>query len=175
MKRAGCPHFKEVWVIEALKGRYVVRSKTGQEFKIKLPRSATPLGSLKTGERLLINEQFLQGLETGQALRVGTAYTVIDNYESIVNEAKSGGGRSSPPALSEFIIRVIATGRTREALLGDLEEKYERDCRSVGVSRARWHYRAEVCRTAFPILRRTLGKIGGAALFSELIHWWLGN
>ena len=164
-------------MVQSGRGKTIVRSEAGQEYTIKLPRSGSLTGFLKPGNRLIINERVLQGLEPGQSLRVGmpNAYTVIDNYESIISDARSASGSPLPPALSELTIRVVATGRTRDALLGDLEEKFVNDCRTVGVNRARWRYRAEVLQTALPVLRRTLGRIGGATLIGDLIHWWLGK
>jgi hypothetical protein len=66
--------------------------------------------------------------------------------------------RIEPYPAAEFLITAIVPKRRRDALLGDLEERFARDCEKFDLDRARRRYSAGVAnillRLAWPALKR---------------------
>jgi hypothetical protein len=65
-------------------------------------------------------------------------------------EAKS----PEPPQFAEFCLSLFLSGAKREALIGCLSERFERDCERYGAERARNMYWGAAIRSFWPLLRR---------------------
>jgi hypothetical protein len=63
-----------------------------------------------------------------------------------------------PPKIAEFLLTAMATTRTAEAMVGDLNERFTHDCEKLGRPRAVRLYRARTLRSLAPLLRRAIGK-----------------
>jgi hypothetical protein len=64
-----------------------------------------------------------------------------------------------PPRLAEFLLTVLATSRRTEAMIGDLNEYFTRECEEFGRDRAVRLYWARALRSLGPLLRRAAGKV----------------
>jgi hypothetical protein len=80
---------------------------------------------------------------------------------------------ANPPALAEFLLGALSPKRNAEALLGDLEERFTRDCKSVGTERAQSRYWAAAVRTLLPLAWRALKKAGLSALVAGALRGFL--
>jgi hypothetical protein len=80
----------------------------------------------------------------------------------------------TPPAVAEFLLRLCATSKHRESALGDMNERFARDCVNRGFNRARLLYWAEALRSLFPLAGRLLGRALKWAAVVDTIRRFLG-
>lgn len=59
--------------------------------------------------------------------------------------------RATPPALARWLVGVLAPRREREAVVGDLHERYARKARELGRRRADAWYAEQAIRSAVPL------------------------
>jgi hypothetical protein len=64
-----------------------------------------------------------------------------------------------PPAIAEFSLTILATTRSADAMIGDLNERFARECREFGRDRAVRLYWARTLRSLGPLLWRAIGKV----------------
>jgi hypothetical protein len=88
----------------------------------------------------------------GRFFSVDTRYVLPDN----------------PPALAEWLVALIVPRRRADAVLGDLEERFQRDAASRGLRRARLRYWAEALRSVGPIVWIKAKRLGFLALVAEI-------
>jgi hypothetical protein len=86
------------------------------------------------------------------------------------DEARSQAkvARINPPFAAEWLIALLMSSRRAAALLGDLEEKFNRNIESRGVRRARALYWSEALRSIGPILWAKAKKLGVIAVIAEM-------
>jgi hypothetical protein len=73
-----------------------------------------------------------------------------------------------PPSLAEWLIALLVPQRRSDAVLGDLEEHFQRNIISRGLQRARALYWAETLRSIGPILWMKAKQLGVLALVAEI-------
>jgi hypothetical protein len=66
---------------------------------------------------------------------------------------------TDPPVLAEFLLTLLATTRRADAMIGDLNERFTRECREFGRDRAVRLYWARALRSLGPLLWRAIGKV----------------
>jgi hypothetical protein len=69
---------------------------------------------------------------------------------------------------------LVVTRRQRDAILGDLEERFHEDVRSCGVDRAISRYRAEAFSTVFHLVWPKLKRLGLFALLVSALRRLIG-
>jgi hypothetical protein len=75
---------------------------------------------------------------------------------------------ANPPGLAEWLIILIVPRRRADAVLGDLEERFQRDVGIRGLRRAQLRYWAEALRSTGPILWMKAKRLGFLALVAEI-------
>ena len=75
-----------------------------------------------------------------------------------------------PPLDAEFILHLLLNKDEQDALIGDLIERYGKKCERLGVRRANFWFYAEVCRTAWPLIKRFIAKAGGLIAVGEWLR-----
>lgn len=73
-----------------------------------------------------------------------------------------------PPAAGEFFIALFAPKRRVTAILGDLEERFQRDVESVGPKRARLRYWSHALRSGGPLF---IAKTRNAGIWAIIFRW----
>jgi hypothetical protein len=68
--------------------------------------------------------------------------------------------RSSPPATAAFLLAFIAPKNSAQALLGDLEEIFQKNAERFGDSQARRMYWFEVARSMGPLIWQWIKRMG---------------
>src|SRR5262249_10907529 len=81
-------------------------------------------------------------------------------YEILTQEfqASLAEQANSPPSIAEFLLTALATTRTAEAMIGDLNERFRDERKKFGRSRAIRLYWARALRSLWPLLWRAIGK-----------------
>jgi hypothetical protein len=79
---------------------------------------------------------------------------------------------AEPPRLAESALALFLKGAKGEAVIGDLNERFHRDCRKYGVARARQMYRAQVLRSLWPLAWRAAKRVG---IFVEIVRFFSGS
>jgi hypothetical protein len=77
--------------------------------------------------------------------------------------------RATPPVLAELFISFLAPKNSAQALLGDLQEMFEKNAERYGAKQARWKYWIEVVRSFGPLLWQWLKRVG---FFTVLIDYF---
>lgn len=77
--------------------------------------------------------------------------------------------RSYPPGLAAFLLALIAPEKSAQALLGDLEEVFEKNIARFGERHARKIYWFEVARSMGPLLWRWVKRVG---IFTFLVDYF---
>lgn len=81
-------------------------------------------------------------------LLVGVVLSVLsENRDETVN----------PPKNAELLLLLIVRSDERDAVIGDLIERYRRSHERLGRRRADLYAYGEVCRSLFPFIRRLVG------------------
>jgi len=83
--------------------------------------------------------------------------------------------RKGPPGFAQWLILLLIKGRRADAILGDLDEIFARDCEQHGVKRARWLYRARVLHSIAPLLWVAIKRFGVVAAVADLVRRHLGG
>jgi hypothetical protein len=65
---------------------------------------------------------------------------------------------AKPPRLAEFCLSVFLDKAKSDALLGDLNERFVRDCERFDVDRARRIYLGRALRSLWPLLKRAVAR-----------------
>jgi hypothetical protein len=63
-----------------------------------------------------------------------------------------------PPRAAEFCLSLFLSGDKADALIGDLNERFEQDCERYCVKRAKLIYWARTLRSLWPLLRRAAAR-----------------
>jgi hypothetical protein len=78
------------------------------------------------------------------------------------------------PKFTEFFIALVVPRRQRDAVLGDLEERFHEDLRVLGYDRALWRYRAEAFKTVVLLLWPKLKRLGIVGLLASAFKQYFG-
>ncbi len=84
----------------------------------------------------------------------------LDDAGKIVMSAVVDVARAEPPAAAEWLLGLFTTDETRDALLGDLEERFSADCQRFGQKFARRRYLMAAMRSAGPLMWSRLKRLG---------------
>lgn len=82
---------------------------------------------------------------------------------------------AAPPASAEWLLTLLLKRHRVDALLGDLEELFHRDCGARGDRRARWLYWARVLRSVAPLLWSAIKKAGIFAAVADVARRYLSG
>jgi hypothetical protein len=80
-----------------------------------------------------------------------------------------------PPVLGEALILMLCKKTRAEAVLGDLQERFEGDVASVGRHRAQCRYWFRTLRSVGPLLMAKLRNWGAIAALVELGRRFIGS
>jgi hypothetical protein len=75
-----------------------------------------------------------------------------------VNAGTATQDHREPPKIAEFLLTALLSRARADALTGDLEERFTRDCEELGRRRAVRLYWARTLRSLWPLLRRATAK-----------------
>jgi hypothetical protein len=64
-----------------------------------------------------------------------------------------------PPRVAEFCLSLFLRGDKADALIGDLNERFEQDCERYGAKRAARIYWGRALRSLWPLLRRAAARV----------------
>lgn len=107
-----------------------------------------------SGANVLVQDVVVSGvreltpIEVQDASSANARAAVEDNEDSPITNAMA----LQPPGFAQWLIALTVKPKRADAILGDLSERFERDCRSQGLSRAKWLYRARVLNSIGPLL-----------------------
>jgi hypothetical protein len=73
-----------------------------------------------------------------------------------------------PPLAAEFFIALFAPKRRVMVILGDREERFQRDVETVGPKRARLRYWADALRSGGPLL---VAKMRDVGIWAIIVRW----
>lgn len=80
-----------------------------------------------------------------------------------------------PPAWAESVLTFLTGSRRAEAAIGDMNERFTRECTEVGLSRARLRYSVRTMRSVWPLLKRMFVQLGvWAAVISAVKRYFAG-
>jgi hypothetical protein len=65
---------------------------------------------------------------------------------------------AEPPRLADHCLALFLSGAKSEAIIGDLSERFRRDCEQHGAGRARRMYWDRTLRSLWPLLRRAIAR-----------------
>lgn len=65
----------------------------------------------------------------------------------------------TPPQFAKYLIYLLIPRNNREAILGDLEEDFHEVKREFGLRKAKFHYRVEVLRSIWPMIKGVVENI----------------
>jgi len=85
---------------------------------------------------------------------------IDEHFKKMGEEPDSSAEQKEPPKLAELIFRVLEKPRSRDALIGDLEEQFLRNVKQFGYRRARRFYWADALSSVWPLVVRKLKRIG---------------
>jgi hypothetical protein len=78
--------------------------------------------------------------------------------------------RSTPPAAAAFLLALIASKNSAQALLGDLEEVFQKNAERFGDSEARKMYWFEVARSVRPLVWQWIKRMGFITLVIDYVR-----
>ncbi|MGY8709513.1 permease prefix domain 2-containing transporter [Bradyrhizobium sp. 18BD] len=93
-----------------------------------------------------------------------------DCLDKASQQSTSPPKRSTPPAVAAFLLAFIAPKNSAQALLGDLEEMFQRNAERFGDSQARRMYWFEVARSVGPIVWRWIKRMGIVTLVVDYVR-----
>jgi hypothetical protein len=81
-----------------------------------------------------------------------------------------------PPGLAGFLLATLAkSSSAAEAAIGDMHERYARDCARYGVRYATLYCWGHTLRSLWPLIRRALGRgVKWAAIISAVKRLFVG-
>jgi hypothetical protein len=84
------------------------------------------------------------------------------------HSGKEAAENRIPPRAAEFLLRLCCSHRRLTHVVGDLDELFERDCRTKGVRSARAFYWAAALQSALPLL---FCKLRDASFIAALLQY----
>lgn len=76
-----------------------------------------------------------------------------------------------PPPLAELLLCMFARGKDIDAIMGDFEEYYERDCANgINLRRAKFRYWGRVARSIGPQVWQTIKRLGLFGLIAAVLR-----
>jgi hypothetical protein len=135
--------------------------------KIAAKGSAEP-AKIKTAKKYVnVRVASERAFDTALILQTPIAFRAllriyIDGFVDGVAGAVRGQGRKTydvPPKIAEFMLTMLATTRGAEAMIGDLNERFTRECKEFDRDRAVRLYWARTLRSLGPLLWRAIGKV----------------
>jgi hypothetical protein len=82
---------------------------------------------------------------------------------------------SRPPAALDYVLPMLLKGAKGDALIGDLNELFVRDCKSYGVARARRMYWGRALKSLWPLVRRAAARGIKLGVFVTAWHYLTGH
>ena len=105
----------------------------------------------------------------GLGLVLAFAFALI--IEFYLRRRLDGNNRTEPPWLAESLLCIFARAKDIDALMGDLEELFARDCASgMSQRRAVARYWARVLRSIGPQIWQAIKRIGWAGLIAAVLR-----
>ncbi len=92
-----------------------------------------------------------------------------ETFRDIVAKAADRTGTVAPPAFAELLISFLAPKNSVQALLGDLQEMFQKNADRLGEREARRKYRMQVAASLLPLLWHWLKRIG---FFTVLVDYF---
>jgi hypothetical protein len=125
------------------------------------------------GSSILVADAFV--IPSHGTLTDKTKVSITEVSADTASSAEHAHDASNPPAVPEFLLRLLATSKHREAVLGDLNERFALNCAKRGFSRARMLYWAEAAQSLLPMFGRLLGRfLKWAAVADAIRRHFLG-
>jgi hypothetical protein len=90
-------------------------------------------------------------------------------------DERKADNRPPPPAFAEWLIPLLVKGKRSDAILGDLQERFVRDCRELDEQRARRLYVARVVSSSGPLLWSAVKKAGIFAAVAAVARKYLSG
>lgn len=81
---------------------------------------------------------------------------------------------SNPPPNAEFLLHLLLRRDERDAVIGDLLEKFAKNRKRFGARRAKVWFYSEVLRSLWPLFRRIATKVTGLLALGEWIRRHVG-
>ena len=135
--------------------------------------SWAPSAALLAEARKIADPELVKAIDDLAKVRPLNRYAAARYVERLAVAAIAS--KAAPPAAAEFLLCVFASKQVRDGLSGDFEEKFRRNCKTLGRRRAKLHYWAEAIRTIWPLAWRALKKAGGFALLLAAAKRILGG
>ena len=99
---------------------------------------------------------------------------IYKNSKSPIFSEVASSEKLIPPKLAEMFLMLVTRKKSREAIIGDLEQKYARNCADFGVGRARRLYWVETIWTVGPLLLQSAKRLGLYTLALAGLKKWIG-
>jgi len=99
----------------------------------------------------------IRAFRTGFRLAIASA-SPTENAPIAHPPVVTAPNKLDPPKIAEFLLTALATTRTAEAVIGDLNERFTTECETVGRRRAVRLYWARTLRSLWPLLKRAIAK-----------------
>ena len=95
---------------------------------------------------------------------------LVEMTSSLLAQASE---QADPPAFAEFLLESFLTSKRGQALVGDMRERFGRECIELGRKRAERRYWAQTVRSLWPLLRRAIARMikWGAFVDAFWRHW----
>jgi hypothetical protein len=75
---------------------------------------------------------------------------------------------NTPPKIAEFCLAALLSGAKADAIIGDLNERFQHDLKQYGVRRARHLYSARAIKSLWPLFRRAVARAIKVGIFAEI-------
>jgi len=118
-------------------------------------------------------ELFLRKVGSGKYIVDSEFITQLEEAAGPVEEGQHSHApqRSpSPPLNAEYILHLFLKADERDALIGDLLERYSGKCEHFGERRAKVWFYGEVLRSLWPLLKRLIARASGLIALGEWIR-----
>jgi hypothetical protein len=110
----------------------------------------------------------------GEDLSPGMVLLTLGPPRSLDSTADSSKN-SEPPMVAEFLLEVFLSSKRGQAALGDMRERFDRECVELGRKRAVRRYWAHTVQTLLPLARRSITRaIKWGAFVDAFWHHWHG-
>jgi hypothetical protein len=77
---------------------------------------------------------------------------------------------TTPPKIAEFCLGALLSGAKADAIIGDLNERFQQDLKRYGVRRARRLYSARTIKSLWPLFRRAVARAIKVGAFAEFVR-----
>jgi hypothetical protein len=78
-----------------------------------------------------------------------------------------------PPLKAEFILHIFVRREERDAIIGDLIERYGRMYKRFGERRTKIWFYSEIARSVWPFTKHVIGRISGLIVLGEWIRRYI--